>query len=121
MLDQVMSDLSQTQYRDFSKVVDPAKGTIGELYGFNILERSSTVTYNSGNALNAYGATSAATDKYASLFWHQDAVSRAMGDVKVYYNAGKAEYYGDIVSGLIRMGGRRRRGDDKGVVALIAS
>jgi len=41
--------------------------------------------------------------------------------VKVYYNAGKAEYYGDIVSGLIRMGGRRRRGDDKGVVALIAS
>ena len=119
MYDQLLTDLAQTQYRDFSNTADPQNGIVGKLYGFTLLDRSSTITYSTTDALNAYGATSAATDNLASIFWQKDCVSRALGDVKVFENTERAEYYGTIISTLLRMGGRRRRGDDKGVIALI--
>ena len=119
MLDQVLGDLSQTQYRDFSSVVDPANGILGRLYGFTILDRSSTVVYNAANSLKAFGAAGVSTDNLASILWQQDCVTRALGEVKMFSNVDRPEYYGDIYSALLRMGGRRRRGDDKGVIALI--
>lgn len=121
MYDQLMSDLSVTQYRDFSNLADPANGIVGKLYGFTILERDSTITYNAANALNAYGATSLATDKYASVFWQKDAVTRALGEVKLFENIDRPEYYGNIYSALVRFGGRRRRSDNYGVGVLIAA
>ena len=121
MYDQLLSDLAQTQYRDFSQTADPKAGIVGKLYGFTLLDRSATITYSSLNVLNAYGAASVSTDKLASIFWQENCVSRAMGQTEVFYDAKRPEYYGDIVSGLVRSGGRRRRGDDNGVVALIAS
>ena len=119
MYDQLLTDLAQTQYRDFSNTADPQNGVVGKLYGFTLLDRSSTITYSSTDTLNAYGAASATTDNLASIFWQKDCVSRAMGDVKVFENTERAEYYGTIISTLLRMGGRRRRGDDKGVIALV--
>jgi hypothetical protein len=119
MYDQLLTDLAQTQYRDFSQTADPQKGIVGQLYGFTLLDRSSTVTYSSTGALNPYGATSETTDLLASIFWQENCVSRALGEVKVFEDADRPEYYGDIISTLLRMGGRRRRGDDCGVVALL--
>ena len=119
MYDQLLTDLSVTQYRDFSATADPKNGIIGKLYGFTILDRTTTIAYNASNALNPYGAAGATTDNLASVFWHKDAVSRALGEVKVFSNVDRPEYYGDIYSALLRMGGRRRRGDDKGIVSLI--
>ena len=52
------------------------------------------------------------------LFWSDLAVSRAVGDVKMYENIGDPTYYGDIYSFLVRCGGRQRRGDGKGVLGL---
>jgi hypothetical protein len=121
MLDQLMTDLSVTQYRDFSASVDPANGVIGKLYGFTFLDRSSTIIYNAANALKSFGAAGATDDNLASIFWHQDAVTRALGEVKMFENIGRAEYYGNVISALLRMGGRRRRADDKGVIAMIQS
>lgn len=119
MYDQLLTDLSATQYRDFSQTADPKNGVIGKLYTFTLLDRNTTFMYDTNNALKAYGAASATTDNLASLFWQKDCVSRAMGEVKFFSNVDRPEYYGDIYSALLRMGGRRRRGDDKGVVALI--
>jgi hypothetical protein len=119
MYDQLLTDLAQTQYRDFSNTADPQNGVVGKLYGFTLLDRSSTVTYSTTDTLNAYGAASASTDNLASIFWQKDCVSRALGDVRVFENTERAEYYGTIISTLLRMGGRRRRGDDKGVIALV--
>ena len=119
MLDQLLGDLSQTQYRDFSSAMDAQNGVLGKLYGFTFLDRSSTVVYDTNDALKAYGASGATTDNLASFLWQKDSVTRALGEVKMFSNVDRPEYYGDIYSALLRMGGRRRRADDKGVIALI--
>jgi hypothetical protein len=121
MLDQLLGDLSQTQYRDFSKSMDEQNGVVGKLYGFTIFDRSSTAIYDNTNALKAFGAAGAATDNLSSFFWQQDCVTRALGEVKIFSNVDRPEYYGDIYSALLRMGGRRRRQDDAGVIAMIQS
>jgi hypothetical protein len=118
---QLVSNLSQTQYRDFSASLDQAKGIVGNLYGFNIMKRSTVLVYDKTNqtAAKAIGAAAAASDCAAGLAWQKNCVERAVGEVKMFENLNKAEYYGDIYSILVRMGGRIRRNDGKGVVALI--
>ncbi|MFQ8805871.1 MAG: hypothetical protein ACLR8Y_13235 [Alistipes indistinctus] len=44
---------------------------------------------------------------------------RCQGDVKFFEDEGNPQYYGDIYSGLVRMGGRKRRADQKGVIAIV--
>jgi len=121
MYHQLVGDLSQTQYRDFSASLDQAKGIVGNLYGFNIMKRSLVLVYDktTQTAAKAIGAAAAASDCAAGLAWQKNSVERALGEVKFFENVGKAEYYGDIYSALVRMGGRIRRNDGKGVVALI--
>lgn len=46
MLDQLTGDLNATQYRDFSTKFDATSGTIGRLYGFEILSRSTVAMTN---------------------------------------------------------------------------
>ena len=46
-------------------------------------------------------------------------MSRALGETKMFENTGDPTYYGDIYSFLNRMGGRKSRGDAKGVLGLI--
>ncbi|WP_121812788.1 hypothetical protein [Mucilaginibacter kameinonensis] len=119
MLDQFTSSLTNTQYRDFSQYYNAAEGTLGRLYGFDILDRSNVAVANSAHAIKALGAAGAAGDCAVSLVWQKDAVARALGDVKFFENPDRAEYYGDIYSALLRMGGRRRRADNLGVGAMI--
>lgn len=119
MLDQLLQSLSNTQYRDFSQYMDAKTGTIGKLYGFNILDRSQVAIAAADNSIKALGAAGATDDNAVSLLWQKDAIARALGSVKIFDDANRPEYYGDIISALMRMGGRRRRGDDKGVIALI--
>ncbi len=121
MYHQLVGDLSQTQYRDFSSSLDQAKGIVGNLYGFNIMKRSLVLVYDriTQTAAKAIGAAAAGSDCAAGLAWQKNSVERALGEVKFFENVGKAEYYGDIYSALVRMGGRIRRNDGKGVVALI--
>lgn len=119
MLDQFTDSLSDTQYRQFNEYYDAKEGVIGRLYGFDILERSSVAVANAAHAIKALGAAGAATDCVASLVWQKDCVARAMGDVKFFEDIDAPLYYGDLYSSLMRMGGRRRRGDDLGVGAMI--
>lgn len=121
MYNQLINEMSANQQRDFSAGMDPAKGTIGKLYGFEFYMRSVVGRYD--NASTPVPITpetaGASTDNAAALFWHVNSVERAMGEVKAFDNPGDATYYGDILSFLCRAGGRKRRADQAGIVAVV--
>lgn len=120
MLDQLMND-SDLKQRDSSLELDMRSGSIGRLYGFEILERASTSVYtNAGTPLiKAVDAAAAATDNDAVLCWQKNAVERALGTVDFFENLKDALYYGDVYSALVRMGGRKRRVDAKGIITIV--
>jgi hypothetical protein len=120
MYDQLITDMGITANREFSKYYDAEKGILGKLHTFNILMRSTVVSYAVGNSINAYAAAGvAATDNNGALCWQKNSVSRAMGDILMFDQQSNPAYYGDIYSFLLRMGGTIRRNDAKGVGVII--
>lgn len=117
-LDQLMSD-NNLKYA-FQQVVDLKAGQVGRLYGFDLYERSSVLVETTGGVIKLPEAASATDDNECAIFYQESAVERALGDVDIFDNPGKAEYYGDVVSFLIRLGGRNRRTDNKGVGYITA-
>jgi hypothetical protein len=122
MYDQLTSILSATQYRDFSAEYNAANGIVGKLFGFTFLEPRPTVLrydatgtpipYNPGDAV-------ANTDNGAGLFWQENLVIRAMGQNELFEELNSPTMYGDTYSALVRAGGRIKRNDGKGVIALV--
>lgn len=119
MYDQLTDQLTESQYRDFSRAYDEKTGIVGKLYGFNILQRSFVLRYTPAGNPRTPDAAAAATDSAAALCWHQASVERALGDTQFFDDQGNPQYYGDIYSALVRMGGRIRRKDGKGVIAIV--
>jgi hypothetical protein len=122
MYDQLLADLSITEKRDFSASIDPANGIVGRLYGFNIIERSEVaVAAENGGivTIKPYGSAVEDGDHDVSFFWQKDCITRALGEVKFFENPDRAEYFGDVYSALLRFGGRRRRADNLGVIAVV--
>ncbi len=113
--------LGISEFTDSEKFGTPGlpSGVITKILGFEIYVRSDSVYYNSSDALTAEGAAIAATSRQASLFWQADQVRRAFGNVDVFINERKADYYGDLFSTLVMFGGAPARNDLKGVVALV--
>ncbi len=119
---QLISSLAATPYKDFARTVDEKDGVIGRLFGFDIMNRSSVAMAAAGAgalSVNAVGAANAATDNVACICYQEETVSRALGTVEMYQRAKDPLYYGDIFSTRLRMGGRRRRADDLGIVAIV--
>jgi len=104
---------------DFMGVPGLPSGVIRDLFGFNIMKRSSTVIYDVANAAKAVDAASAATDNLAALAWHDNEVSKAIGDVDVFLNEGVAEHYGDIMSAMLLSKGSKLRSTNDGVAAIV--
>lgn len=117
-LDQLMSD-NNLKYA-FQQVIDLKAGQVGRLYGFDLYERSNVLVETTGGTIKLPEAASATDDNECALFYHESCVERALGDVDVFDNPGQAEYYGDVVSFLLRLGGRNRRADNKGVGYITA-
>lgn len=99
--------------------LDLKKGVVLKLYGFNIMERSDTTPYTTGNVPKAPGAATAVTDHYAVICWHKNAVAKALGSTKFFETIGDATMYGDVYSAEVKMGGRKRRTAGAGVVAIV--
>jgi len=118
---QIELSLTATNSKDFSSYLDAKEGVIGRLYGFDIYTTPTTVVYDNAATpvIKAYGAAGAATDNDAILCWHERFVERAVGEKKFFEDEGSALYYGDLYSGLVRAGGRKRYNDESGVVAII--
>lgn len=120
LYDQFTDELTASQYRDFSQSYDASKGVVGQLFGFTFLApRTSVLIYDSTPAPVDPGTAIQNTFNAGGLVWHRDSVIRAMGDNEFFENEKDPTYYGSIYSALVRAGGRIRRNDAKGVIALV--
>lgn len=145
MMDQIIQEL-RANANKVVVIYDEITGRIKKLEGFTIYERSSaliasnaTLTQNTTTKLWAWTSTDlvytpedleerwaegstvgfATTSSEIALFWHKNAVSRAMGKTEMFDDQGNPQYYGDIYSFLQRAGGRSRRAEAKGVIGVI--
>ena len=118
---QLEDELKVTSTRDYSALSDPANGVIAKLYGFNIMVTVTMPIYTNAATpvIKAYGAAGATTDNEAVLCWHKGALELALGEIKFFEKLNDPQFYGDVYSALVRMGGRVRRNDEKGVVAIV--
>jgi hypothetical protein len=119
MMDELVQSLSNTQHRDFSQYMDAKEGVVGRLYGFNIMDRSRVAIATAALAIEPLGASVDATDHVVSFCWQKDAVARAIGERRFFEDKDNPLYYGDVYSALLRAGGRRRRSNHEGVVAIV--
>lgn len=121
MYKQFVNSLSTNQMAAFQQSADLAKGIVGEYAGFKILERSNVLSFTTAGVVNAPGAALAATDNLACLLWQKNSVTKAIGETKLFDDKGNPLYYGDVYSALLKAGGRCRREDWKGVIAIVQS
>lgn len=119
MYQQLVDSLTSNQMAAFQAGADIKNGVVGKLYGFNIIERSSVLSIAADGTINLPGQALEATDNIAALCWQQGSVAKAKGDLKPFQNVDDATYYGDIFSALVKFGGRCRRADWKGVLAIV--
>ena len=122
--------LTAEQYSDLSGLPNVAEaqkygraifpsGVVDRILGFDIYIRSSVLVYDNSDALKAPGATAAATDQDAAIFYHPDYVRRAVGAIVPMVQLKNPTYYGDIFSMLLRFGAAPVRNDNKGVVIMM--
>lgn len=120
MYEYFYDSLSNNLMNAFNQFADNASGIVGRLHGFDIMTRSSVLQYADASATaKAYGAAMAATDHLASLCWHPDMVTLAIGDTKPFQRKDDPLYYGDVWSMILRAGGRKKRADNNGVLAIV--
>ena len=119
MYGQLLEDLTETDKNMFLASADAQKGILGQLYSFNIMMRSQVLRYATAGTLSKWSEAGAATDNAAGLAWYEGSLSRALGEVKMFGKDEDPTYYGDIYSFLVRVGGKCRRADKKGVIALV--
>lgn len=93
-------------------------GVLARAFGFDWYVRSSVLRLDASNALKAQGAADATDDQNAAIFYSPAYVRAALGSVKVYINEAKADYYGSIMSTMVRFGAVASRNDKKGIVLL---
>ena len=121
---QFLESLSDAERTDVGRVADMSTGVVGKYLGIEIMMRSSVGRYRGADLANvakvdeqdeAYAA--GVNDRAASLFWHEKSVERAKGAVEMFDKTDDPQYYGDIYSMLLRLGGRIRR--TAGVYAVV--
>ncbi len=121
MLQQLTDDMDLTAYRDYSNAYDAKNGVLGMLYGFKIMMRSTVLRYDDSATPLLLDIEDApdTTDNDAVLCWQVNAVERAVGQVSFFEQLGHPQFYGDVYSLSVRMGGRKRRSDEKGIIAIV--
>lgn len=93
-------------------------GIIAKAQGFNIWSRSSVLITEADGTIRVPGEAGAATDGEAALAWYEGSVEVAMGGVDAFENLRDPQYYGDIYSFEVRIGGRARRSGYEGLAIL---
>ena len=119
MYQQLLDGMTQTQAIGFFQAADVKRGVMGMLYGFEVMVRSTVYRFAADGTIKAIDADGAATDLAGGLAWQRDSLSRALGEVIMFDQVNNPEYYGDVYSFLVRVGGAIRRYDKKGVYAIV--
>ena len=107
------------EQRDFLAAYDEKNGVLGRIFGFSVLMRSEVMRYTGNGSPKNWATAGAPTDNAAALVWQRNSVERALGGARFFENLGDPTFYGDIYSSLLRIGGRIRRKDGKGVLAIV--
>lgn len=116
----LLDSLTEKELSSFQQRADVAKGVMGQLYSFNVMERSQVLrTKADRKSILEWSETAVTGECAAGLAWQQQCVSRAQGEVKMFDDTDNPLYYGDIYSFLMRAGGSPRRYDKKGVAAIV--
>lgn len=116
---QFIDSLSANQMAAFQQSADLANGIVGRFANFNILDRSSVLAFSADGSPIVPGQDMAADGNIGSLCWQQDCVATAPGDIVNFEKLKDPQYYGDVFSALVKFGGRCRREDWKGVIAIV--
>jgi hypothetical protein len=121
MYEQLIEDLGYQSARLAALEADMAAGEVLRFAGFRIMAPRSKVLYATANlsATRTPGHAGATTDSAFALAWQVDAVAKALGVVKMFEDEDNPLYYGSIISALLRSGGRKRRNDNYGVLAIL--
>lgn len=95
-------------------------GVVGNLFGFEIMQRSTVLTYNNGTNLDKQNPfTSLGTGNAAALFWHPDFVAHAKGGLDIFVTEQDPDLYGDAFSAEVRVGASPVYKNGKGIVTLV--
>ena len=94
-------------------------GVVRQLFGFNIMTRSSTVIYDVSNVAKAVGAAAAGTDNLSCIGWQSGFVAKAMGSTKVFADEDKPEYFGSVFSAMQLHKGAKMRTSGVGTVSIV--
>lgn len=119
MRDHLMTD-ADIKNIFYSNIADYKSGSIPEYAGFKIMVRAKTIRLRTDDSIMQPDAINQATDNISAIFWQKSSVAKALGNVSIFDNPDRAEYYGDLISFLVRSGGRCRRNDRKGVGLIVA-
>lgn len=107
-------------YMQATSEAERRAGVIYKVQGWNIMERSSVyVMNNDTKVFKAFGAVGEATDSEGNLFWNKNMLEKAIGTTEAFERTNDPQWYGDIYSFLVRMGGRARRKNYEGVAVLM--
>lgn len=95
-------------------------GVVGEIHKFKIMVRGDVIRYTSAaaNNLRDADATAAGTDCAGAICFSRYAVTQALGEIKMFYNAGEARSYGDILSAEVNHGAHYMRENNYGRVCI---
>ncbi|MES2730053.1 MAG: phage capsid protein [Pseudomonadota bacterium] len=100
------------------------EGVLGRVFGFDIMTRSTSILYTSAGAPKDPAAGAAAGDGQSIIFWHPMYVRKAIGTrtnggIDIFEDNASPLYYGDVMSTMVRSGGRIVRTDQRGVVVMV--
>lgn len=118
MYNQLMNSMTDAEQNNFLNCADPARGVIGKYFGFDFYKRSKVAKVATDGTVKPWSAADAATDCAAGLAWHEDCVSRALGESVLFDDEGNPLFYGDVISFLQRAGGKSIRADKAGIVLI---
>ncbi len=112
--------------------IDPQtiEGYVGKVFGFDVYTRPSvtvwSATTSAGTSIsltligdNGTPTTSGTSDDLGCIFFQQLGVSNAVGEVVIFWNPERAEYYGSLMSCLVRHGAAKTRTDGKLVGGIV--
>jgi len=96
-------------------------GALTTFAGFQIMLRPGVPVFDDSTTpqKKARGAATATGDNLAVLLWQEDQVAKAIGEISVYIEEGKADYHGDLMSALIRHGAAKVRANNVGLAAIV--
>lgn len=114
----LLDSLTEANRMAFLASADVSKGTVGRLYNIDIFSRSTVLRMKVNGELITTPDGGDATEVAAGFAWQKSCVSRAMGKIEMFASEKDPQYYGDIYSFLMRLGGSHRRYDKKGLFLI---